>query len=548
MTVTVLVDWNGDGDTDDADEQILASLSGGYGSDWYFEAYVYVPDDGPSGAWSNGTSQDTLTVKAKAEDDDGGTDETSDMVDVYNVQPMLAGDPSVSFNYDGEGKVTSVTIAASFQDPGTQDRHRAKVSYGDGTSETIDIPFGNYSFSTTRNFSPAESIEDVLPIYVTISDDDSTTAPLSTGADAYTVDYGNLLTDNVLTNDSDPDGAPLSAVQLSSPPDHDLTIGSDGSLTFMPSAIVFPDEPILAQILVVPLPVAGQAGAFARFGVRNVSIRVMAALTGHVMASAAFSVRTPGAPDANTLMLRVPTVFSPFSVGPADNASIIQLGTNVPEGGTGADLANVTTGNQNGAVIATSANSIPVGATTFVPQASSTFSTNIFAGAPAGQTTSAASYLVAAPIGVPVNIDIQIFVNAGSTTVAPNDPDRRPGVPHWMYAEVTDAGAPGTGTFFFGAFAAGGWVWAQAADDPSGTDVVFAGMGLPTTGPGFSLNHSILTTAGVLGGNVVTVYTAVGWDMAVPAGLGGLLAGRGGPGFLPAPGPIEPFVMNIVPL
>jgi hypothetical protein len=549
MTVTVLIDWNGDGDTDDEGEQILASVWGGYGSDWYFEAYVYVPDDGPSGAWSNGTPQDSLTVKAKAEDGHGGTDEASDTVTVYNVPVTFSGDPSFSFSYDEDGNVTSVTISASFHDPGFQDRHRATISYGDGFSEIIDIPFGDRWFSTTRDFSPGESIEVVLPIDFSITDDDETPGSLSLDPGEYTVQWGDELTGNILANGSDSSGAPLAAVQLSTPPDAELTISSDGTFSFRPSTIAFPDRPILAQFAFGLQPVAGQLGGFARGGARNVPFSVLAALTGHVMASAAFSVRTAGALDADTLMLRIPTLFSPFSVSPADNISLIQVGTAAPQADNDGVLANVTTGDQNGGVIATSGNFIPVGATTFVPQASSTFNTNIFAGAPSGQTTSAADYLVVAPIGMPVNIDIQIFVNAGSTTVAPTDPDRVAADPHWMYAEVTNAGAPGTGTFFFGVFtAATGWVWAQAADDPSDTDVIFAGFGLPTTGPGFSLNHSILTTAGALGGDIVTVYTAVGWDMAVPAGLGGLLAGRGQGGFIAAPGPIEPFVINIVPL
>jgi VCBS repeat-containing protein len=64
------------------------------------------------------------------------------------------------------------------------------------------------------------------------------TAPVA-GDDSYTTNEGTELTGSVLSNDSDVDGTPLTAVKVSDPAHGDLTLDNNGDFTYTPDANFF---------------------------------------------------------------------------------------------------------------------------------------------------------------------------------------------------------------------------------------------------------------------------------------------------------------------
>jgi len=363
--------------------------------------------------------------------------------------------------------------------------------------------------------------------------------------DDYIMLYGETLTGNVLDNDSDPDGDLLYAYTDDDPSEGDFFLDSDGFFQFTPNQNFFG-----GVVVVVNVDVFDDFGGVTR---GRLTIRVLAQLIAHESSSSSYSVRSAGSGIANVQSRRQPfmppqistvLVTDPINTNTALSSWVVPTITPVVDVD---EVFAVTSNNYNfgvglsGINTAQSTNFLPVGATQFLPQADSTIAVNMWGGIPQGVTSSAAAYDVLGPAGVPMNIDINLYINTLATNSATVNrlglalPPGSPvdAMPHWVYAEVTPVNMPGTGTWFFGTTQFnpfGGWDWWGVLDSPTDNDVQFVGASAT-----FGLNKYFDTTAGVVPDGTtapdVFVFTALGYDIAIPAPLAGLV---GVPGVAPA--------------
>ena len=128
-------------------------------------------DDHPS----TGTPSDTFTVDITITDDDLGTDtETSAVLTVNNVDPVITDFVSDATFDDKAEEGDTVNISGSFTDVGTLDTHSAVVDWGDGSAtEAITVVQGA-GFGTISG-SHIYTAGGVYTITVTLTDDDTGT-------------------------------------------------------------------------------------------------------------------------------------------------------------------------------------------------------------------------------------------------------------------------------------------------------------------------------------------------------------------------------------
>ena len=156
------------------------------------------PDDHPQ----TGTPSDEFTVDITITDDDSGSDtQTSQIVTVNNVDPVIVDLVSDATFADKAAEGEPVNIFANFTDVGIPDTHEAKVDWGDGEIEMVTVNQGAGSGTVTG--SHEYSSGGIFTITVTLTDDDTGTAT----ADTTAVVTGVGLNDGVLyiigTSDAD---------------------------------------------------------------------------------------------------------------------------------------------------------------------------------------------------------------------------------------------------------------------------------------------------------------------------------------------------------
>lgn len=561
-TVTVRADLNFDGDTTDFGEAVVATLTPDPltpGTFSYTATLGPIPDDGPSNVWGNNTASDNLNVTAEVDDGDGGTDSDSATAVIYNVRPRSNGAATASLTYDAQGALTGLEAGMAFTDPGLADWHRVNVAAPSGSS-TIDLPFGDRSFTLTQTLAAGQTLSDLLPLRVNVRDDDVDNQHLTINPARYPGEYDTLVTGNLSANVSDPDGAQLVFTSLSTSPHGVLNLNPNGQFEFDPDPNFFAGTTVMLPILVTT------PNGWARFAIFDLTIGLTAPLLGHEHANASFWISSTGIGDpADTFVTRVPlggpVPFSPIGAGAGgSDANVSQVwwvNPQMPVSTMTDEVLSHAHAAYNsppppplpvlgGTMTADSTNLLPEGVFQYAPSAESDITANLFAGVPTGYTHSAARYTVSTtgPGGATgvVPINMLLHVNTGAIGL-PNpgfQVDRVGAVPHWVYAEITTIPngmglpVPGSGTYIFGTFANGDWTWAQQIDAPTGADVFFTGFGQPTTN-GFSLNFTIATSAGVPIGDDVIVTTALGWDRELPALLAGLAAPTGNGAFVAAP-------------
>ena len=135
-------------------------------------------DDDPTGTASDGFTLD-VTV---ADDDTGTRTETSPVVTVNNVDPVITA-LAVSPTVDEDG---TVSLTGAFTDVGIADTHTVSVDWGEGSPEAAAVvqAAGSGTFSASHQYlddDPTGSPADTYTITVTVTDDD-------TGSDTATVD------------------------------------------------------------------------------------------------------------------------------------------------------------------------------------------------------------------------------------------------------------------------------------------------------------------------------------------------------------------------
>ncbi|MGA7932632.1 MAG: hypothetical protein WCA35_03555 [Kovacikia sp.] len=167
-THNVIINW-GDG-------SIPTLFTLGSGQRLFNAPHQYL-DDNPSRTPSDNY---TITVTVTDQDGDSGTNHST--ISVANVAPTitrLALD-STSINENG-----TVTLTGTFTDPGLQDTHIATINWGDGTTSSLPIDQRQLSrtFQIAHQYqddNPTGTPFDILPITVTVADDDTGSAQAST--------------------------------------------------------------------------------------------------------------------------------------------------------------------------------------------------------------------------------------------------------------------------------------------------------------------------------------------------------------------------------
>ena len=113
----------------------------------------------------------SYTVSLTVKDDNGGTGTTSKTVPVSNVAPNIT---SVAASPSSPGTGETVTLIASFTDPGSTDTHTATINWGDNTgtpagtvNQSTKTVTGTHSYPNTGSYT--------VTVVVTDNDGDSDT-------------------------------------------------------------------------------------------------------------------------------------------------------------------------------------------------------------------------------------------------------------------------------------------------------------------------------------------------------------------------------------
>jgi hypothetical protein len=111
------------------------------------------------------------TVTVAVRDDDGGSGVGTTTVTVDNVPPVVT-DLALSATSIFEND--SVTLSASFTDPGALDTHSVLITWGDGTTSSLALDAGVYAFQAVHRYlddDPSGTPSDVYTITVNVTDD-----------------------------------------------------------------------------------------------------------------------------------------------------------------------------------------------------------------------------------------------------------------------------------------------------------------------------------------------------------------------------------------
>ncbi len=128
----------------------------------------------------NGIFNVTLTI----DDGTGGTGSDSLVVTVNNVAPVLT---PVSDQSAMTG--TPLTISAVFTDPGWLDIHTVNIDWGDGTTNTFNLPVGSLTFDLIHTYTTPGTFTAIL----NVEDDDGGLDELTFGVSVTSAEYVIML-------------------------------------------------------------------------------------------------------------------------------------------------------------------------------------------------------------------------------------------------------------------------------------------------------------------------------------------------------------------
>jgi hypothetical protein len=169
------------------------------GSSSFTSAARSFTDDNPSA-----TSSDVVNVPVIVENDNTGSTSAVFKVTVNNVTPVF-GSLSVLPGTQDEG--SPITLSGTFNDPGTADTYKVRVTWGDGTQDDFTLAAGSASFSRVHTYRDDEagSQDDVYPISATLLDDDTGQGTASTSVTVRNV--APTLSGGLTINRLNPDGS-----------------------------------------------------------------------------------------------------------------------------------------------------------------------------------------------------------------------------------------------------------------------------------------------------------------------------------------------------
>lgn len=197
--VKVRIDFNYDGDFDDAGESFDVTLTD---RSFTFDFMIY--DDGPSPG--NDTSTDTLHIVVEVKDDDMNPADApvsqSASILINNVAPELVV-TDVFVSYNSEDLPAAVTITGEITDPGFYDSHDVTITWGDGYTQSFTDVDHIFSVERVLPSGSTLTLSDLFPTVVIVQDDD-------TGEDSFNIELAPI-TCGVSTPSVAPEGedAPL---------------------------------------------------------------------------------------------------------------------------------------------------------------------------------------------------------------------------------------------------------------------------------------------------------------------------------------------------
>ncbi|MBO9998673.1 MAG: tandem-95 repeat protein [Cyanobacteria bacterium SID2] len=190
---------------------------------------TYTPNAGFSGTdnftyeVSDGNLTDTATVALA--------------VNPVNDAPVAADD---SFNGDEDTNLNG-NVLANDSDPDNDPLTASLLSDVSNGSLTFN-PDGSFTYTPNANFNGSDSftyevsdgsLTDTATVALAVNPVND--APVASN-DSFTTDENVAFSNNVLSNDSDPDGDSLTATLLSNPSQGNLTFNGNGSFTYTPNA------------------------------------------------------------------------------------------------------------------------------------------------------------------------------------------------------------------------------------------------------------------------------------------------------------------------
>jgi hypothetical protein len=190
------------------------------------------------------TADGVYTVTLTVTDNDLGAGSNTMIVTVNNVAPVAMGD-AYSVDEDNILNVAAAGVLANDTDAGNDPLTAVLVAGPANGALTLNAD-GSFSYTPNANFNGGDSFtynandgaagSNIATVTLTVNAVND--APVAV-ADAYSTDEDtalNIAAAGVLSNDSDVEGDPLSAVLASGPANGILTLNADGSFTYMPNA------------------------------------------------------------------------------------------------------------------------------------------------------------------------------------------------------------------------------------------------------------------------------------------------------------------------
>jgi VCBS repeat-containing protein len=190
----------------------------------------------------NGSDSFTYTANDGAADSNVAT--VSITVNSVN-DPPVASDDSYVTGEDTPLNVTAPGVLANDNDPESDPLTAVLVSDVTNGNLTLNAD-GSFDYTPNANFNGSDSftytandgVSDSNTATVTITVN-ATNDPPTAGDDSYTTDEDmtlNVAAAGVLTNDSDPENDPLTAVLVSDVTNGSLSLNADGSFSYTPNA------------------------------------------------------------------------------------------------------------------------------------------------------------------------------------------------------------------------------------------------------------------------------------------------------------------------